>query len=551
MRRDLPDVREHRAGGTEAPEPALSAEAPPRPLTPPALTPRGVDAAGGRGNQLGRRRRAVPAPPVAADAARERRRRGSRGGRKRSKPVTDGTATGADGPTRQRSTAPRRSVPWRARPRRRPLRAEPPAPAGDADADDRLPELPDRHREGRPASVEAADKALVRKAPPLGAPAKPEIGDTTRRRRAADRGAAPSRPGTAAASGAGAGGAAAGDSAAPVASRAAGSAHRGRRSPTIPSSSTTRRSSAAGPRAQGPPGRPLPDVRARQRPRPPRSRCSRAGRSSSTTCPARPTTSPRSTATSTWAGCRTCCRAWRRRSSTSARPRTPCSTGATSTTTPRTSRRGHDGGAGLRIEQMLQAGQTILCQVTKNPIGAKGARLTQEVSLPGRFVVLIPNTTTYGISKRLPDDERKRLRRILDRVKPAEHGLIVRTAAEGVTAEEIERRRAPAARASGSRSTPWPSGRKAPALLYREPDMAVRVIREEFNQDYRGVVIDDRDLYEEVRDYVGVDQPRAGRPGRVLRPRGRGRCRCSSGTTCTSSCTRPSTARSGCRRAAR
>ena len=81
--------------------------------------------------------------------------------------------------------------------------------------------------------------------------------------------------------------------------------------------------------------------------------------------------------------------------------------------------------------------QLIICQVTKNPIGAKGARLTQEVSLPGRFVVLIPNSKTYGISKRLPDDVRKRLRNILDRVKPAEHGLIVRTAAENATEHEL------------------------------------------------------------------------------------------------------------------
>src|SRR3546814_17203316 len=81
----------------------------------------------------------------------------------------------------------------------------------------------------------------------------------------------------------------------------------------------------------------------------------------------------------------------------------------------------------------------IICQVTKNPIGAKGARLTQEVSLPGRFVVLIPNSSTYGISKRLADDERKRLRALLDSVKPKQHRVIVRTAAEGVTDEEIAR----------------------------------------------------------------------------------------------------------------
>src|SRR5262249_20166341 len=90
-----------------------------------------------------------------------------------------------------------------------------------------------------------------------------------------------------------------------------------------------------------------------------------------------------------------------------------------------------------RIEQILKAKQLIVCQVTKNPIGAKGARLTQEDSLPGRFVVLIPNSKTYGIAKRLPDDVRKRLRNILDRVKPAEHGLIVRTAAEHASEHEL------------------------------------------------------------------------------------------------------------------
>jgi ribonuclease E len=160
----------------------------------------------------------------------------------------------------------------------------------------------------------------------------------------------------------------------------------------------------------------------------------------------------------------------------------------------------------LRIEQMLKAKQNIICQVTKNPIGAKGARLTQEVSLPGRFVVLIPNSSTYGISKRLSDDERKRLRTILDKVKPKQHGVIVRTAAEKVTSEEIERdvlrllKQWEQIDALAKRS-------QAPALLYREPDMAVRVIREEFNNDYRGVVIDDPEMYADVRDYVASISP--------------------------------------------
>lgn len=159
-----------------------------------------------------------------------------------------------------------------------------------------------------------------------------------------------------------------------------------------------------------------------------------------------------------------------------------------------------------RIEQLLKPKQTIICQVTKNPIAHKGARLTQEVSLPGRFVVLIPNSSTYGISKRLPDDERRRLRAILDRVKPDKHGLIVRTAAEGVTREEIE---ADVFRllAQWEQIDALSRTAQAPALLYREPDMALRIIREEFNEDYRGVLIDDEALYRDVRDYVASISP--------------------------------------------
>ena len=163
----------------------------------------------------------------------------------------------------------------------------------------------------------------------------------------------------------------------------------------------------------------------------------------------------------------------------------------------------------LRIEQLLKAKQLILCQVTKNPIAAKGARLTQEVSLPGRFVVFIPNSKTYGISKRLPEDERKRLRNILDRVKPAEHGLIVRTAAENATEQELQ---ADVIRLSETWNDIYARAEKARKanqcrLLYREPDLAVRVIREEFNADYRGVVIDDRQLYEDVKSYIEVMNP--------------------------------------------
>jgi ribonuclease E len=159
-----------------------------------------------------------------------------------------------------------------------------------------------------------------------------------------------------------------------------------------------------------------------------------------------------------------------------------------------------------RIEDLLKARQTILCQVTKNPIAHKGARLSTEVSLPGRFVVLVPNSATYGISKRLSDKERKRLRNILDKVKPKQHGVIVRTAAENVTAEEIERdvRRL---LEQWDQINQLAQKSKAPALLFREPELAVRIIREEFNKDYRGVIIDDPKLYEQVRGYMETIAP--------------------------------------------
>jgi ribonuclease E len=163
-------------------------------------------------------------------------------------------------------------------------------------------------------------------------------------------------------------------------------------------------------------------------------------------------------------------------------------------------------GKNARIEDILKARQMIMCQVTKNPIGAKGARLTQEVSLPGRFVVLIPNSKTYGISKRLPDDTRKRLRNILDRVKPEQHGLIVRTAAEHATEADLEADMDILLKQWGEIERKAAKATK-PALLYREPELAVRVIREEFNPDYRGVVIDDPRLFEEVRDYVKAFNP--------------------------------------------
>jgi len=159
-----------------------------------------------------------------------------------------------------------------------------------------------------------------------------------------------------------------------------------------------------------------------------------------------------------------------------------------------------------RIEHLLRPGQTIVCQVTKNPIGLKGARLTQEVSLPGRFVVLVPQSNTYGISRRLDDNERRRLRRILDEVRPEGHGLIVRTAAAGASAEEL-RRDVLQLVAKWDEIDERARRLPAPALLYSEPHMAVRIIREELTEEHRAVLIDDPALYEIVKSYVTEFEP--------------------------------------------
>jgi ribonuclease E len=158
-------------------------------------------------------------------------------------------------------------------------------------------------------------------------------------------------------------------------------------------------------------------------------------------------------------------------------------------------------GKEVRIEELLKNGQLVICQVTKNPIGTKGARLTQDVSIAGRFVVLVPNSSTYGISKRLPDDERKRLRGVLDEVKPAHHGIIVRTAASGADAEEL-RRDVQMLVAEWDRIAAKAAKLRGPALLHREPNLAVRIIREEFSENYQQVIIDDREVFDEVRRYV-------------------------------------------------
>ncbi|MCL5947744.1 MAG: Rne/Rng family ribonuclease [Actinobacteria bacterium] len=159
-----------------------------------------------------------------------------------------------------------------------------------------------------------------------------------------------------------------------------------------------------------------------------------------------------------------------------------------------------------RIEEMLKPGQLVMCQVTKNPIGSKGARLTQEVSLPGRFVVMVPDAGVFGISRRIEGNERKRLRKVIEDAKPEGVGIIARTAAQGASADEIAADINRLVRTWADISA-RAAGLRAPALLYREPDLAIRLVREELNSDYRLIIIDDPYLYQEVRGYVEAVNP--------------------------------------------
>lgn len=160
-----------------------------------------------------------------------------------------------------------------------------------------------------------------------------------------------------------------------------------------------------------------------------------------------------------------------------------------------------------RIEHVLKSGQNVLVQVTKDPMGGKGARLTQEISLPGRYLVFVPNSQVFGISRRLPDKERGRLKDILKKLRPPDHGLIVRTAAEGATEEDLQ--------ADLERLTvEWEKIAKsakrgrAPRGLYEEPELTVRVVRDLFTADeFKEIVTDSVPIYDQIVAYLGGVAP--------------------------------------------
>jgi ribonuclease E len=159
-----------------------------------------------------------------------------------------------------------------------------------------------------------------------------------------------------------------------------------------------------------------------------------------------------------------------------------------------------------RIEHALKAGESVLVQVTKEPIGHKGARLTSQVSLPGRYLVYVPDGSMTGISRKLPDTERARLKKILRDVVPDDAGVIVRTAAEGASEEELQRdvARLQAQWEDISRKA---GGVNAPALLYGEPDLAIRVVRDIFNEDFGKLVISGDDAWDTLQSYIGHVAP--------------------------------------------
>ena len=166
---------------------------------------------------------------------------------------------------------------------------------------------------------------------------------------------------------------------------------------------------------------------------------------------------------------------------------------------------GHKDGQQRKIESVLSSGQSILVQVSKDPIGHKGARLTSQISLAGRFLVYVPDGTTSGISRKLPDTERNRLKSVLKEIVPDTAGVIVRTAAEGASEDEltrdVERLKAR-----------WEDIEKkskgsAPQLLYGEPDLTLKVVRDLFTEDFGKLVIQGDDAWETVQQYVAHMAP--------------------------------------------
>ncbi len=154
-----------------------------------------------------------------------------------------------------------------------------------------------------------------------------------------------------------------------------------------------------------------------------------------------------------------------------------------------------------KIELALKSGDKVLVQVTKDPVGQKGARLTSQVSLPGRYLVYVPNGNMNGISRKLPESERNRLKKILKEILPADAGVIVRTAAEGATeeqlTEDVQRLQIQWEEISRNAEISNP-----PALLSSEPDLLIKIVRDVFNEDFQKMIIDGDAPYATIQGYL-------------------------------------------------
>lgn len=159
-----------------------------------------------------------------------------------------------------------------------------------------------------------------------------------------------------------------------------------------------------------------------------------------------------------------------------------------------------------RIELALKSGDTVLVQVTKDPVGQKGARLTSQVSLPGRYLVYVPNGSMNGISRKLPDSERTRLKKILKEILPEDAGVIVRTAAEGATEEQLTLDVQRLQQQWEAISKKVEKG-QAPVLLHSEPDLLVKIVRDVFNEDFQKMIISGDDAREVIEQYLASVAP--------------------------------------------
>lgn len=166
------------------------------------------------------------------------------------------------------------------------------------------------------------------------------------------------------------------------------------------------------------------------------------------------------------------------------------------------------GGAPRRIENALKSGDSVLVQVAKDPVGHKGARLTSQISLPGRYLVYVPGGSMTGISRKLPDVERNRLKRILKDNLPEDAGVIVRTAAEGASEQEltndINRLRAQWENIESRAQSPKA---RAPEMLYGEPDLTIKVVRDVFNEDFSRLIVSGEEVWDTIEAYVTYVAP--------------------------------------------